>query len=83
MAKASPELVALRKACKEASKNVRVLKDRPLQQNLEQFCDSLADAYRQGVEEAPGEIVQRLLRLIVRQQAEDDHGTTSRLEKQP
>lgn len=72
MAKASRELVALRTAEKAARKNIRVLRDGPLNSNLEAFCFSLADAYRQGLEEGQGAILSRIQDLITRQQRLDD-----------
>lgn len=50
----------LNKAIKLASKKIRVLGDKALNQNLSFFCGDLAEAYRCGVEETQGEIVSRL-----------------------
>jgi hypothetical protein len=53
------------KAIKAAKKKIRVLGTAALNSNLEHFCGDFAEAYRQGVEEAQGEIVARLLELKV------------------
>jgi hypothetical protein len=51
------------KAIKAAKKKIRVLGTAALNSNLEHFCGDFAEAYRQGVEEAQGEIVTRLMEL--------------------
>lgn len=51
------------KAIKAARKKIKVLGDKALNQNLDMFCGSYADAYRCGVEEAQGEILERLNEL--------------------
>lgn len=78
MAKASPELVALRKACKEAAKKVRQLSDAKVCRNLQDAGLDALDAYKLGVEECQGSIVQRLLALVVQQQSADDRSSLSR-----
>lgn len=50
----------MKKAVKLASKRIRTLGDKALNQNLSFFCGSMADAFRQGVQEAQTEIVDRL-----------------------
>jgi hypothetical protein len=50
----------LKKAIKLASKRIPTLRDRALNHNLSFFCGSMADAFRQGVQEAQTEIVSRL-----------------------
>ena len=49
-----------------ASRKIRCLSDKKLDDNLSYFCGSRADAYRVGVEEAQGEIVARLQELPTR-----------------
>jgi len=64
MKKDNPEHKAFwRKAVREASRKVGTLGDKALNQNLGFACDSMADAFRIGVEEAQDEIVSRLRRL--------------------
>ena len=50
----------MKKAIRLASKKIRILSDKPLNQNLSFCCDDMADAFRQGVFEAQHEIVSRL-----------------------
>ena len=48
-----------------AKKSIPTYTDKRLNENLEYFCGSLADAYKVGVEEAQGEILARLGALMV------------------
>lgn len=51
------------RAIKAAQKKIPILRDKALNQNLDHFCGSFAEAYRCGVEEAQQEIVSRLRAL--------------------
>lgn len=55
----------LARAVKAAGKKIRILPKKQLNQSLEWACGDMADAYRCGVEEAQGEIVNRLRQLGV------------------
>lgn len=55
-----------------ASRKIRCLSDRKLEDNLSYFCGSMADAYRVGVEEAQSEIVARLQELPTRSHSETE-----------
>jgi hypothetical protein len=78
MAKASLELAVLRKACKEASKKIRNVRDSVICRNLQDAGLDALQAYKLGQEEAQGAVVGRLLRLIVQQQSTDDRPSGSR-----
>jgi len=53
-------MVPRNKMLAAASRKIRCLGDKKLEDNLSYFCGSMADAYRVGVEEAQGEIISRL-----------------------
>lgn len=63
----------LGKAIKAAQKRIRTLGDKQLNQNLDYFCGSYAEAFRAGVEEAQGEIVSRLRSLEAKLQRADSN----------
>lgn len=50
----------LAKAVKVAGKKIRLKSDRALNDILDYSCGSLAEAYRCGMEETQGDIIQRL-----------------------
>lgn len=52
-----------RKAIPAISKKIRILSDKALNSNLDAFCGDFAEAYRCGVEEAQGEMIDRLQNL--------------------
>lgn len=64
---------AVGKAISAAKKKIRILGDKALNSNLSYFCDSLAEAYRCGAEEAQSEIVGRLIELEAKLQRAE-HG---------
>lgn len=51
------------RAIKAAQKKLPILRDKPLNQNLEMFCGDFAEAYRVGAQEAQEEIISRLREL--------------------
>jgi hypothetical protein len=59
----SNETALLKKAIKAARKKLPILGDKALNSNLNAFGFSRADCYRQGAEEAQGEILRRLNQL--------------------
>lgn len=50
----------LKAALRVASKKIRVLGDKKLNENLDWACGTLADAYRAGVDETQAEICRRI-----------------------
>jgi hypothetical protein len=64
----------LQRAIKVARKKIRILSAKALESNLDAFCGTFGEAYTQGVEEAQGEIISRLLELAAKSDGEK-HGS--------
>jgi len=57
----------MKKARQLAAKRLRFMKDKQINENLECFCGSLAEAFKAGAEEAQQQICSRLDQELARE----------------